>query len=134
MRVLLFSLIAFFIVAASSNSVQLRYFNTENDAGVILVTWEAEQETDVKTYELFRKPAHGDELVKVAQVPAHGEDVRYFVRDDKIYKSSTFAYVDYRLEAVLNNGVRLKVIERQVNYTSTAIRRSWGSIKAMFRN
>ena len=134
MRILLVTLLSIFLVAFSFKSVQLRYFNTENDAGVILVTWEAEQETDVKTYELFRKPAHGDELVRVAQVSAHGVDEQYSVRDDKIYKSSTFAYVDYRLEAVLNNGERLKVIERQVNYTSTAIRRSWGSIKAMFRN
>jgi len=134
MRVLVLLLLAVFLVAFSFKSVQLRYFNTENDAGDILVTWEAEQEADVKTYELFRKPAYGDELVRVAQIPAHGENEQYFVRDDKIYKSSTFAYVDYRLEAVLNSGVRMKVVERQVNYTSTAIRRSWGSIKAMFRN
>ncbi|MCY4159847.1 MAG: hypothetical protein OXE92_01180 [Bacteroidetes bacterium] len=133
MRVLLLSLLALFLVASSFFAVRLRYFNTEYDAGVIIVTWEAETESEVKTYELYRKASGAGEFSRVAEVDVHGANVPYTVRDDKVYKSA-HATVDYRLEVVLSSGLRQQIAERKVNYTPTAIPRSWGSIKAMFQN
>lgn len=133
MRVSLFFLAAVFLVASSFLSVRLRYFNTEYDKGVITVTWEAEVEADVGTYELYRKSGQADDFSKIADISVHGVNTPYRVRDDKIYKSPA-ATVDYRLEAVLTNGLRQRIAERKVNYTPTAIPRSWGSIKAMFQN
>jgi len=133
MRVLILLLLLLVTVASSFMSVRLRYFNTEYDSGVVTVTWETEAEPEVKIYELFRKSAQSDEFVQIAEVSVHGVDVQYSVRDDKLYKSAV-AIVDYRLEAVLDNGIRQQLGERKVNYTPTAIPRSWGSIKAMFQN
>ena len=133
MRVLLLSLAAICLVASSFLVVRLRYFNTEYDAGVITVTWETESESDVKMYELYRRSGQSDEFSKIAELSVHGINVPYIVRDDKVYKTSS-AIVDYRLEVVLTNGLRQRIAERKVNYTPTAIPRSWGSIKAMFQN
>ncbi len=133
MRISLFFFAAAFLVASSFLSVRLRYFNTDYDTGVITVTWEAEVESDVKTYELYRKSAQAEDFSKVAEVSVHGVNTQYLVRDDKMYKSPV-AIVDYRLEVVLTNGLRQRIAERKVNYTPTAIPRSWGSIKAMFQN
>lgn len=133
MRFSLFILAAAFLVASSFLTIRLRYFNTEFDTGVITITWEAEVEVDVSSYELYRKSGQADDFSKVAQVSVHGANSPYTVRDDKIYKSPA-AIVDYRLEAVLTNGLRQRIAERKVNYTPTAIPRSWGSIKAMFQN
>ncbi len=133
MRISLFFLAAIFLVASSFLSVRLRYFNTEFETGVITVTWEAEAEGDVRTYELFRKSDQADDFSKIADISVHGVNTPYSVRDDKVYKSPA-ATVDYRLEAVLTNGLRQRIAESKVNYTPTAIPRSWGSIKAMFQN
>ncbi len=133
MRVSLILLLAVLTVASSFVSVRLRYFNTDFDAGVVTITWEAEAESNVKTYELFRKSAQSDVFLQIAEVSVRGADVQYSVRDDKLYKSAA-AIVDYRLEVVLDNGTRQQLAERKVNYTPTAIPRSWGSIKAMFQN
>ena len=133
MRFSLFFLAVVFLVASSFLAVRLRYFNTEYDTGVITVSWEAEVEADVRTYELYRKSGQAEDFSKIAEITVHGVNTPYSVRDDKIYKSSA-ATVDYRLEAVLTNGLRQRIAERKVNYTPTAIPRSWGSIKAMFQN
>jgi len=133
MRILLLFLTAFFLVASSFSAVRLRYFDAEYDTGVITITWEAEMESEVKIYELYRKTAAANEFSQIAEVSVRGVNVPYAVRDDKVYKS-TQATVDYRLEVVLTNGLRQQVAERKVNYTPTAIPRSWGSIKAMFQN
>ncbi|MCY4171545.1 MAG: hypothetical protein OXE59_02225 [Bacteroidetes bacterium] len=133
MRVLILTLLIVVTVASSFLSVRLRYFNTEFDSGIVTVTWEAEAESDVRSYELFRRSTQNDEFVQIAEVSVRGADVQYSVRDDKLYKSG-LAIVDYRLEVVLDNGARQQLAERKVNYTPTAIPRSWGSIKAMFQN
>lgn len=133
MRVSLFFLAVVFLVASSFLSVRLRYFNTEFDTGVIIVTWEAEVEAEVSKYELFRKSGQAEDFSIIADISVHGVNTPYKVRDDKVYKSPA-ATVDYRLEAVLTNGLRQRIAESKVNYTPTAIPRSWGSIKAMFQN
>lgn len=133
MRVFLISLVAVFLVASSFLTVRLRYFNAEYETGGIVITWEAETESEVKTYELFRKSGQATEFSRIAEISVHGVDTPYTVRDESLYKSP-MAIVDYRLEAVLNNGLRQRIAERKVNYTPTAIPRSWGSIKAMFQN
>ncbi|MDX1546474.1 MAG: hypothetical protein R3247_05780, partial [Rhodothermales bacterium] len=52
--------------------------------------------------------------------------------DDQVYKSAA-EELDYRLDAVFSNGLRQQVASKKLNYTPTAIRRTWGSIKAMFQ-
>lgn len=133
MRVLLFLLAGILLIASGFNDVRLRYFNAEYDGGAMIVTWEAEAEPGVRTYELHRKTGQADQFTLLAELSAHGANSLYMVRDEQVYKSP-MAMVDYRLEAVLTSGLRQRVAERKVNYTPTATVRSWGSIKAMFQD
>ncbi len=131
MRVLLFLLTGVLLVASVSQNVRLRYFNAEYNGAAMVVTWEAEAEPGVQTYELHRKTEQSEQFTLLAELQAHGVNTPYTVRDEQVYKSP-MAMVDYRLEVVLASGLRQRVAERRVNYTPTAIPRSWGSIKAMF--
>ncbi len=120
-------------VAAANLTVQLKYFEVEHEGGGFAIKWEAETEADVRSYELFRKTSYAAEFVMVVSSNAHGADKEYLVRDDDVYKNA-MDQIDYRLEVVFNNGLRQRLAEKKVNYTPTAIRRSWGSIKAMFQD
>lgn len=131
MRALLFLLTGILLIASVSHNVRLRYFNAEYNGAAMVLTWEAEAEPGVRTYELHRKTEQSDQFKLLVELQAHGVNTPYTVRDEQVYKSP-MAMVDYRLEAVLNNGLRQRVAERRVNYTPTATTRSWGSIKAMF--
>ena len=113
--------------------MQISYFRIAEEGNDVLVSWQAREESDVKEYELFRMTRlTNNQFVKIQSIPPHGPGKAYLYRDDQVFKSSS-ELVDYRLEVVYTDGVREQLARDQVNYTSTAIRRTWGSIKAMFQ-
>ncbi|MDE2731308.1 MAG: hypothetical protein OXM02_09525 [Bacteroidota bacterium] len=121
------------LTGASVMTVRLAYFTVDQDGGAMILSWETEVEADVRQFELFRKTSQGSEFHLIATQTPRGIGQVYRYRDSQMYRSPA-SMVDYRLEVVFTSGVRQQLGERKVNYTSTAARRSWGSIKAMFQN
>ena len=115
-----------------SSDVKLNYFNVDRQGNEFLITWKSDVENDVRTYELFRKTSYTASFSAIQTINPHGVGKEYQFKDDQVYKAAS-EQVDYRLEVVFANGIRQQVAEKKVNYTPTAIRRTWGSIKAMFQ-
>ncbi len=114
-----------FTVRLSSFSVQPRGDDFE-------ISWQTDLEDGVTGFELHRRTStSNNEFVLVGDRIAHGTGRAYVMLDDKIFKSAS-ELIDYRLQAVLADGSRQVLRIESVNYTPTAIRRTWGSIKAMF--
>ncbi|MEZ4701877.1 MAG: hypothetical protein R2834_16180 [Rhodothermales bacterium] len=137
MRRLSISLTLFVLLSAFSpqpaGKVQLAFFRVSEDPGGMVVSWQVDTEDEVKEYELLRMTRFtNNRFVKVESFPPHGVNKAYSFKDSQIFKAST-EQVDYQLEVVYANGQREQLAREQVNYTSTAIRRTWGSIKAMFQ-
>ncbi len=137
MKTRILSLIATVFLAASSmvghGTVQMNFFNVEEEGNTIVISWEVREEVDVREYELQRMTRlSNNRFVPVESIAPHGPNKPYVFRDDQVFKSSS-DLVDYRLEVIYKDGVRELLARDQVNYTSTAIRRTWGSIKAMFQ-
>ena len=130
------SLLILIVVLAGAgfgaSNVTLDYFNVERQGNEFSITWKAQTEEDVRNYELFRKTSYAASFSVIETFNAHGPGKEYQFKDDQVYKAAS-EQVDYRLEVVFNNGVRQQLAEKKVNYTPTAIRRTWGSIKAMFQ-
>ncbi len=113
--------------------VKLEYFDVKPEGRDFAIKWQMEVEDEVRIYELTRRtPYSNNQFVAVQTFSAHGVGVPYEFRDDQVYKSAS-EQLDYRLVAVYENGLREVVITLSMNYTSTAVRRTWGSIKAMFQ-
>ncbi len=111
----------------------MSFFKVNEEGGDLVVSWQTEEELDVREYELQRMTRFTNgQFVKVESLAPHGPDKAYLFTDEQIFKSSS-ERVDYRLEVIYTDGVRQQLAREQVNYTSTAIRRTWGSIKAMFQ-
>ena len=118
---------------SSQGSVRMSYFRIVEEGGDLVISWQTEEESEVREYELQRMTRFTNgQFVKVDALSPHGTGKAYLYRDEQIFKS-TSEQVDYRLEVIYNDGVRQQLAREQVNYTSTAIRRTWGSIKAMFQ-
>lgn len=116
----------------SSSGVELAFFRVERDGNDFAVSWQADVEGDVREYELYRKASYSDVFSKVYVVEAQGAGTVYRFNDDQVYKAVS-EEVEYRLDVVLNSGERQNVSGQRLSYTPTAIRRTWGSIKAMFQ-
>lgn len=137
MRRLLLSLGLLIALSAFSpmptGKVQLAFFRVTEDPGGMVITWQVDAEEDVREYELLRMTRFtNNRFVRVEAFTPHGIQKAYSFRDSQVFKTST-EQVDYQLEVVYSNGQREQLAREQVNYTSTAIRRTWGSIKAMFQ-
>ena len=119
--------------ASLIDEVRLRYFDVEREDNAIVLKWETEVENGARTFELFRKTSQAVEFTLVGSSEAHGVNRPYAYTDTQVYKSPE-ELIDYKLEVVFNSGLRQVLAERKFNYTPTALRRSWGSIKAMFQD
>lgn len=135
-RLLLLIFLLLSVTAFSSvhtGSVQMRFFKIAEEGNDLVVSWQTDQEVEVREFELQRMTRFtNNQFVKIQSIEPHGTSKSYIYRDDQVFKVSS-EQVDYRLEVVYDTGVRELLAREQVNYTSTAIRRTWGSIKAMFQ-
>lgn len=117
-----------------SNTAQLDFFKIEKEENNLVISWETVQEDDVREFALYRRTSFSNNQFVAIQkaFPAHGTSKLYKHIDDQVYKSA-LDKVDYRIEVVYTNGLRQVLSTQSINYTSTALRRTWGSLKAMFQ-
>lgn len=139
-RFFLLSLSVLLLTGASlmpSARVQLGYFKVEQEQQAApVITWQAQVEEQVKEYVLERRtPFSNGEFREVQKrFAAHGIGKPYRFQDDQLYKALSDE-VAYKLYAVsmANPQERTLLAEQSINYTTTTVRRTWGSIKAMFQ-
>lgn len=116
--------------------VKLSFIKIEKQNSDIVLTWQVSVEEGVLRYEVLRRTQFSNGLfLKVAEVAPHGVGKLYQFRDDQVYKT-TSEQVEYRIEAVYTDGageIRESFPLQSIDYTPTAVRRTWGSIKAMFQ-
>ena len=119
--------------SAMMGQVRLSQFEVREEGRDFVISWESELEEDVRQFEIMRKtPFSNDQFVRVFEAVGHGPNKAYDFRDSQVFKSGS-DQVDYQLEVVYRNGVREVLKSQSMNYTSTAVRRTWGSLKAMFQ-
>ena len=113
-------------------SVVFSRFEAPTENNDIVVTWEASVEADVREYVLERRTVFDAQFVEMARLNVHGANSPYIYRDERVFKAEA-EQVSYRLRMIGNDGSLLGVTDPiTVDYTPTAVRRTWGSIKAMF--
>lgn len=117
----------------SFGQVRLSAFEIRNEGSDFVITWSTELEEDVRSFEVQRRTtSSNDQFVKIHSVAGQGPGQQYQFRDSQVFKSSSDR-LDYRLDVVYENGVREAIRDESMNFTSTAVRRTWGSLKAMFQ-
>ncbi|TNE73830.1 hypothetical protein EP331_03280 [bacterium] len=133
--------LTFSMLAMAASDVVLVRFNAQiqgSASNEINLTWIVSQEHDVDSYILKRKMSHQSEFVELANVQlTTGRDEIdgkvYSFLDKNVYKQNSAAEpVIYTLYS--SSGGNLSYVAQvDVNYTTTTVRRTWGSIKAMFQ-
>ncbi|MCH8557453.1 MAG: hypothetical protein LAT84_06525 [Balneolia bacterium] len=130
--------IGFLLMAA--NTVVITQFLADipdPNKNEIKLTWVAQDEVNLQHYEIRRKMVRDQEFYTIATVapqPPSATPNSYEYTDRNVFRNNENSEpVTYELNAVFTNGDRSFVGQAEVNYTSTAVRRTWGSIKAMFQ-
>ncbi len=96
----------------------------------IVVRWMSETELEIRGFQVERRAGVDGPFVLLTSpyIPAKGDGTTYEFVDNAAYRVNDNLY-QYRITAV-GNGSTYYVT---VNHRVSSVRRTWGSIKAMFR-
>jgi len=108
----------------------IEFFNAKSENGDIKLEWKVQDESNVKSYIVQRGTVQGN-FVDLATVNPTGSYSYYTFTDETAYKTQDILFV-YQLKIVDNNG-SATYIKRSVSHNVSGVKRTWGSIKAMFR-
>lgn len=131
LKTLFFPFFVGILLFISAFQVQVSSFTATYQGSDIRLEWKVSEEAEVLNYEISRKKDSDPSYSKLTDVPQSGTG-SYFWVDDNLYKDGeAIENISYRLAAQTNAGP--KFFYTQIQHSPTAIQRSWGSIKSMFR-
>ena len=99
----------------------------------IVIRWQSEDESGVQRVEIERRVGTEGPFITLREIPLKGNDQAYEYIDDSAFRLTASLY-NYRLKVQMA-GAPLAVYYGPitVSHNVNSVRRTWGSIKAMFR-
>ncbi len=120
-----------FIVSTALAGALIDYFHVRNQGDDAVIEWKTSQETNLKNFVIERRGPQS-QFSEVATVEPHPDNPFYSYTDKSVYKTNDYVFV-YRLKIVDNNQQVSYTDEASVSLSISGVKRTWGSIKAMFR-
>ena len=110
----------------------LTNFSVKSQDGNVVITWQTSSETDVKNFVIQRSTKINGVWVDITTIEPEA-DHNYEYTDQSAYKTSDAVYY-YRLAIVDYSGAITYSNKETVAHSVSGIKRTWGSIKALFSN
>jgi hypothetical protein len=111
----------------------LESFAGHSDGTNITLEWRTRAESGIDRYDVQRRSGEGGDFSTLAAIAPKGSNSTYQFVDRAAYKETGTLYV-YRLKIVEEGTGSVSYSnEISVSHSVSGVRRTWGSIKAMFR-
>ncbi len=125
----------FCLIAVSSVYVlagaHLAFFHARSENENVVISWQTSEETNVAQFVIERK-ASNSVFMEIGRLEAKGDNSLYSFIDQNAYKGDDVIFI-YRLKIVGNDDSQSYSQEITVSHTTSVGKRTWGSIKALFR-
>ncbi len=103
-----------------------------SDGVNVTLHWITDDETNVARFEVERSSGFDNSFVTIATVDPKGPSLYEFV-DNSAFRRVATLY-QYRIKVVFSNGAMPVYSQTvSVSHTVSGVRRTWGSIKSLFR-
>ncbi len=102
-----------------------------SEGSQIQLYWKTGTESNLRAFAIERKTVNGN-FIQIAEISPRGSNSEYSYVDDNLYKAASSVFV-YRVKIIDNNESYAYSKELTVSHSPSDIKRTWGSIKAMFR-
>jgi hypothetical protein len=109
----------------------LEFFRGKSENDKVILEWKSREEVSVKEYVIERK-ALNSEYIPIGSIQPKGNNSYYNFIDETAFKALGSVYY-YRLKIVDLNGSISYSNEISILHSVSSVKRTWGSIKAMFR-
>lgn len=107
------------------------FISARSEGDNVKVEWKTGEEKGISEFVIERRSVNGY-FTQIATVQSKGSNSYYTYRDENAYKSNDFVFV-YRLKIVDTDNSYSYSKEITVSHSVSGVKRTWGSIKAMFR-
>ena len=125
-------IVSFLIIATVYAGAYIEYFHARSESDNVRLEWQTSEETNLQKFVIERKTPQSS-YTEVASVAPKGNNSNYIFTDQNAYKTNDMVFV-YRLKIVDNNDQVTYSADVTVTHSiSSVAKRTWGSIKAMFR-
>lgn len=123
------SFVLLLVVAVYATTYE--YFQAHSEGDNIRLEWRTGDESGLDKFIIQRKTPQSS-YIEIATVKPMGNNSIYSYLDESAYKAQDLVFI-YQLEFVDINGTVSKSNEVTVSSNVSGVKRTWGSIKAMFR-
>jgi len=124
-------LISILVVAAAVYADSfLDYFQGRSEGEDVRLEWKTSSEVNLKHFAIERKTPQNP-YIELAIIEPNSDGF-YSYLDEAAYKTEDLVFI-YRLKIVDNDGSISFSAEVTVSHNVSGVKRTWGSIKAMFR-
>jgi hypothetical protein len=138
-RYILIAFVAFgFAITIAQTNTSVKNLGAVQIGNFIRVTWKSSLENGVDHYEVYRSTEASGTFADCIQdnIRCKGDNQSYSLDDTRDLFKTTGKVFFYKIKVVGAGGIILSETSPVVtsfNSTSSAAKRTWGSIKAMFR-
>ncbi|MCX6149661.1 MAG: hypothetical protein NTX22_03955 [Ignavibacteriales bacterium] len=109
------------------------FFQGRSEGDNIVLEWKTATEESVQNFAIERKAINSHDFTTLSYISPKGNNSLYTYTDENVYKATSDIYY-YRLAIYeKNNPTPSHSSEISVTHNPSDVRRTWGSIKAMFR-
>ncbi len=124
--------IVFLVSSLAFGGADMEYFHGWSESGNVRLEWKTSKETNLKHFIIERKPPETSYYIEITTVKPKGSNSIYTYIDETAYKTTELIFV-YRIKIVDSNDEVTYSAELSVTPNISGVKRTWGSIKAMFR-
>lgn len=125
-------IVTFLIVATVYAGAYIEYFHASSESDNVRLEWQTSEETNLQKFVIERKTPQSS-YSEIASIQPKGNNSYYTFTDQNAYKTNDMVFI-YRLKIVDNNNQVTFSADVTVTHSISSIaKRTWGSIKAMFR-
>lgn len=107
-------------------------FAVKSDGENIKVEWRTTEESNLQYFAIERRPGNSSDFHEITKIYPKGSNSYYSYTDQSAYKP-TDSFYSYRLAIYENNGTVSHIEPQGISHSVSGVKRTWGSIKAMFR-
>ncbi len=134
MKKVIYALLSFFVIFSLEvfGGAEFNSFEVNSTEGNVLIQWSTGKEESLSHFAIERKTPDS-EYIEIKVIQPKGSNSFYEFVDENAYKTNDAVYT-YRIKIVSNDGSDPTYSkEWTIAHIVSSVKRTWGSIKALFR-
>ncbi len=132
-RILILLVSAFLYSTVFAGAIKEGSLNASSDGTSITLRWISEDENGVSKFVIERKAGMSGSFMLLTELPPRGNNSSYQYVDETAFRIVSESIYKYQIKILYTNGSSAYYGPITVSHKTSDVRRTWGSIKAMFR-